>query len=1762
MTIYIDRRNRWKRLHPPPPKNVSPFVKSLYETYNAMNGPDYSIDYTSPKAVLQVYNKNQQIKEDASRTAAKQNEWNRQNQPMVDNGTVGVMKTQGQFEKEVDDKAKSLVGNNFDSNIDNAINAAIKNAHAQGIAGIQNDMFPKGTLGADAWISDRKYNQANDPEKILADLTNNLKAGVDNMLSNPKTKQRILNEAKTLGIDPESYIRNSIAPAIIERASERFDKTELSRMMPRNSLDYIVGGISDSMIGTLLGDLRTTRGQREYQQRAMQATRGGQNPNFKPSMWDEAGRGAVSFLTDAPVFGAAGKTAGFVTNKAFGSAARQAIVAANQSAFARVGTGIAKGTLHGGVTGFQYGFMNGAVQNFSTGEDTSFGATLKSAVLGGASEMASFAAMEGMGGVVGAIGHKIGFNGTEKGFWQGAKAAGKKITFEALKTGFEGLGMATGGVASGKVRSMLTGEDSEGFTTEGTLESCASAVIFKLMHVKDAFGREYGRGGKKLNFKNSVIQKTARFLASDALKSSPSVFSNEEKAQLLGAGGNLGMTPVKNIIDLAKRSKGYKPEEVEKGEDGSDVLSYYQQIMQDPNVSWDAKAKFTTLVMGTMPESRPMMDHFTFSKEKIGGNEAGYRRYVNEYSKDGELLSKQEYDTIDKRDRIVYLRKMVRENQRLFNSLGILATIDKSDYNLQNEFFKLKAKDKKEVEGILNGMHTQGSEIDKEYTQYVFENGRAMKMLESVATRFGISKDALLKAVFYKNAMKRTDNEQRAVSQLRKECESIVCPENKVHTEQSNMEGKDIAEENNLGSESPNQEAVTKALGDLANAEDGLQEMMDSNDVFKETYDGLAKQGLTNPQIYDAMIQQNGLTEEQLEPFARYINANARVQGMQEATQEAIEQHVESVAGDWAFHGTMDGNKTDGTQMLYVRDSNGRTLLVGTGEVSYDPTTGKPKEGVGDMLVCLDTQTRQTVYVKVEDTTLDQMQDVESFKNEERLRLQNINAAPYNQAAQEQAAKNAAKPQQEGAAEPENKVEQPQQENAEIPQQNYTLSDKKTAKGDTFYQDENGNINLAEIPDEVFDSIGYTKAPFRLTESMVKHILNRHKNELGISTPNEAIHFVRDVMANFDHVRLGNDGALVFSIENGRKRTGKRAITIFINEEGGDFYGLKTSGFENIKGLERRPLLWERGVKNESSATDTATANVATNESQLSGEQSGNASNQSIGLGGKDTNNSSNGNGVNTTLTLKDGSAVPVDANGEPDFMNMTPEQGAEVYKTLFPKTYEAEVDSAIKMLDKDLKKVQKATPKSKGVMARAKEQAGIEAAINLAEEQLAKAQAIKKALTAEKVAETMAKPEGEKPTEGANQAGSVAAEKFQNAPRLVGNKRTRTLSNNEKVKGHYEIVPAESLTPSHDAMNGYKKTDGFPVDSEGRTINDRDYENDKSAQQNTDQIALKYNGQAIEQVPVVSDEGIVYDGNGRTMAGQKAAKDGTDAEYINDLMDNAENFGFTREQIEQSGIEHPRLVMVTDERLPYTTDTFAKFNRNEKKTQSNTEQAVAKAKTLSADEVGAIVAEIEGNGSLDAFFNNPNAINSLIKTLVSKGIIGQNEVAELMEGNDRLSPQGKEMVKNILLGSIFKPETIRMLGVDSAIKSKAVAAIRSVMDNLKLGDYSLRDEIDSAIQLLYEARRGDNKVDTLLRTPEFFGESAADRYPSISQMMALALEGKVSDFRDLINEYNREAAARNTGEGDMFGDAPTKEELIRDFLEYKKWKDYEISMI
>ena len=1404
-------------------------------------------------------------------------------------------------------------------------------------------------------------------ETIQRGLQIGLADKVQEYFSRPEIQKNVMDTAEKMNISLEEAVQKYYMPNLMQYAKDAVEQRQLEKVLPKGFFDYIGKNLSNSVIGMIASNAMYSKEERQRRQRALAISEGleeapqmvGHNTDYyKAGVLSRAAGTGVNMFADSPVFGAGGTMADMAVNagsrilarglekvglKAVGKVLtprEMAFKAANMSMAQKMMSGLTTGTAKSALNLGGYSFITGGLQQISTGEDSSPAAVALAAIKSGWHGAKTGAMFGFSGGVMHPWASRYGITGLEKNAEQRFIHGAQKV----------GATAASVGVEAGTMMVADHLQDDKEMSFAQWLEDGVTVMAFKIGEP-----RNYKHVGSILHGLTHNTSKT------------PITLTKDEKNELMSSvsGKNLMDAFVK--VDRASKTAPRDPKH----------KTAYTDFMNDPEVSRSTKEKVNAAL--GMPSQ-----NYKISQRSVNDVK---NKQILEYASDGTLLTRTSYKNAEERRDILFRQKTDRDNMHVLNLVGIaklrgrqLVDDDGKVSRIAADFLQGKgydinkeATDPKNAEMIAN-LQNPKHELYLDWIKYADEHNQFT----------GI--DASINEILKKQPLKRTDEEVAKLKEYSQNLEAQLFPADKLHPEESKNQGRSIAEDNNLGTEQPNGDTVKQELNGLRQAEAEMDVLIRDNDVFGQNFKKLQDQGLTNPQIYDWMVQQGGLTVEQLAPFAQYMHANERVQGMQEATREAIDENVNTRADQWSFHGTINGNKMNGEQVLYVTDNEGRTLIVGSGEVAFDPITGRAKEDVGDMLVCLDANTRETVYLKAEDVTLSKTQNVEDFKNEDRLRLQMINSQPYNQAAQEQAMQDAAKP-------------QPKEQ--EAPQDNTTKSENNTTKS-----------------------------------------------------------------------------------ENNT-----------------------TSGENNTKTEEFVP--------------------------QEQPQQ---------------------------TRKFADGSDVPmaIDSKGRPtpDYEKMTPEQSAEILTEDFGENAEKVVDGQIKKAENALKDAEKMkvdyTAEPNDIM---EQEALKNQTIEAAKKQLDHAQNIKKAMTAKKVAETVGKTEQ---TEGAHEAGSVAAKKFVNAPRLVGNKRTRMLPDGEtKIKGHYEIVPAESLTPSHDVNNGYKKSEGFPTDAEGRTVNDRDYEHDKAAQQNTDQIAMKYNGMAIENVPVVSDEGIVYDGNGRTMAGQKAAKEGTDAEYINDLLENAENFGFTREQIEQSGIEHPRLVMVTDERLPYDAATFAKFNRNEKKTQSNTEQAVAKAKTLTADEVGAIVAEIEGNGSLDAFFNNSKAINDLVKTLVDKGIIGQNEVAQMMDSPERLSAQGREYVKNLLLGSIFKPETIRMLGIDSTVKNKAINAIRSVMDNMKLGEFSLRDEIDQAIQLLYEARGGGNKVDTLLRTPEMFGEDAAKRYPSISQMMALALEGKVSDFRDLLDEYNRIAKSRNTGEGNMFEAAPTKEELINEYLNFKKWQDY-----
>ncbi len=399
--------------------------------------------------------------------------------------------------------------------------------------------------------------------------------------------------------------------------------------------------------------------------------------------------------------------------------------------------------------------------------------------------------------------------------------------------------------------------------------------------------------------------------------------------------------------------------------------------------------------------------------------------------------------------------------------------------------------------------------------------------------------------------------------------------------------------------------------------------------------------------------------------------------------------------------------------------------------------------------------------------------------------------------------------------------------------------------------------------------------------------------------------------------------------------------------------------------------------------------------------------------------------------------------------------------------------------------------------------------------------------------------------------AGTTPAEKWNGTQKATGNAVTRTLPDGTKIKGHYVLAEAGTATPSHDPFNNWNTSEGFPTTEDGRNINDRDYKNDKDAQQITQQIARTYDGQAVEQVPVVSSEGIVYDGNGRTIAGHIAAANNTDAAYLQALAENAANFGFSPEQLAQ--FQHPRVYLQLDEDLPYNTTTFAKFNAQEKKTQGSTARAISNSKKLTDAARDGLLQIIDNYGTLDTFFASEKGADEVIKSLLNNGIISQQEVAGLTEQTDKgylLNPAGKDYVTDLLLGALFDEQTIKLLGSDKGLKQAILRALPAIVENRRLGDYALTDNINGAIRLLYEARRAGMTYGEFIRQTNAFEGAVADRYSAFEMLLAQEMQAGVEQFRDVLRLYNKSAADEANGQTGMF--APrTPEDIKQEILNY-----------
>ena len=1244
--------------------------------------------------------------------------------------------------------------------------------------------------GNDAYLRNKAWkdlqdNRIRNRQNVLADT---LSSKLQEIYSQKGLQEHIMQSADKLNMGVEEYVDKYVTPHMMQRAQNILGVKNIEEILPQSATEYVVRRLSDSILGTLSSGQDKSREQIAREQEAMAIADGLEemptvdgykaNKGYKSGMGARFVSTAANMAMDSPILGMTGSAsnltvdlgkqvlmnglakAGLVKAGAKLTAQQLAFKAANMTMAQKIASGLVEGVAKSALNLGGYSSITAALGQASTGDDTSLSA-LGKAALGGFEHGATTGAMFGVSGAIMAPWvSKFGITGLEK-------STGEKWMHGTQKLGATAAGL---GVEAGTmmVADNITGDKDISFGT--WLEDVVMVGAFKAGEPKN-----YAHIGNALY--NLTHNANPHFVIGKNANGSPIAvdirLTPDEKNELISSvsGKNL----MDAFVDIDAKSKSVRDKKGNLTLDKHIAESLYKDFMADPEVSQSTKEKVNAAI-GLFNTTR--------GKSYRSVNDVKNKQIL-EYTKNGTLLTRTSYKNADERRAILYKQKLYRDNDDMLSLIGYskmkdmqLTDEDGNVTSLALGFLRDNGYDtSKDVTDpknaqLINDLRNPKSALYLDWEKYVDKNGSYGYLKSRTSQVVGGFMDSLkeifndkgqmivdIDKIMQKDPMKRTDQENKIFYGVKRALEDELFPSGIPHEDQSASQGKAAAEDNNLGTEQPNGEVVLDELRNLRNAEQALDAAMDGNDVFKQVFEKLHQQGLTPAQIYDALIQ-NGLTQEELIPLAQYINANARVQGMQQATADAIEENVKEFTSDWSYHGTLNGQKMDGEQALYVQDSNGRTLLVGSGYVAFYQTTGRAKEGSGDMLVCLDLNTKEMLYVKADEVTLFQNQPIDQFAAEYRQRLQMKNSEPYNQAAQEQAMQDAAENQDQSESGKGNDA-------SETPE---IVSEATPVETPTDFSINNGKgrINSYKAtPHEKTKSDGTKEITFSSEVTFTKGAPKGRK-EGEVRNIGNGGGFIKIDPIDIDYQqyavsgRLHDDGT-AFSKDEATSEDLAEAkeqidtlLTPQLAEEMGPQYNVKKIiiapdgrvfakfiGMDGNIPLKRNPL--EKAPQDDTTKSEDNTT------------KEGNLTKDDTNLTKDDTTNEDlvPQEQPKPSRKFADGSDVPMatDSKGRPtpDYGKMTPEQSAEILTEDFGENAEKVVDGQIQKAEKALKDAEKMkvdyTAEPNDIM----EQEALKTkTVEDAKKQLDHAQNIKKAMTAKKVAETVGSTEQ---TEGAQEA-------------------------------------------------------------------------------------------------------------------------------------------------------------------------------------------------------------------------------------------------------------------------------------------------------------------------------------------------------------------------------------------------------------------------
>lgn len=389
----------------------------------------------------------------------------------------------------------------------------------------------------------------------------------------------------------------------------------------------------------------------------------------------------------------------------------------------------------------------------------------------------------------------------------------------------------------------------------------------------------------------------------------------------------------------------------------------------------------------------------------------------------------------------------------------------------------------------------------------------------------------------------------------------------------------------------------------------------------------------------------------------------------------------------------------------------------------------------------------------------------------------------------------------------------------------------------------------------------------------------------------------------------------------------------------------------------------------------------------------------------------------------------------------------------------------------------------------------------------------------------------------------------FQNTFIVLGEDTTIEMPNGETRDATFAVVEMDDILASHDE-NSFNDTDGYPSQN-GMNANPRNYKTDAVAMDKVNRdannlkpsIVISDSATPDTGVPIITTDGIVVSGNGRTMAIKLSERIAPEkyAEYRNNLEKRAAKFGIDAAEVKK--MRNPILVKMDTKIKEYSIKELDAYNQKAQKGESPVDKAIKRAGIITANQrlKDGILRIIAGYNTMSELFDNKADRSAIIDLFEANGIITAQERSEYVGANKELTEDGKDLVNDVLIATIISPEVMRATDNVKSFKKNIVNALPLLTENYKNKDYSLEELINNAILLQSDMVSRGYKLNEFY---DFVSQIQMGRphNPDVVVMNRMIAEGP-NKFKEFVRKYN---VAAETSEGGMFAsEALTREQAL-----------------